>query len=125
LFRYLINSKQDVGKKGEDIAVSFLKDKGYKIIDRNFRIRGGEVDIVAIDQNVLVFIEVKTCKSSQSGTPFEAISSWKLHALIKTAQFYKYTHHGLPESMRIDAVSVVLAKDNTISSLELVKNISL
>jgi len=129
--------KRDEGMKGEDIAVSYLQKQGFTIIDRNFRTRGGEIDIIAIDpstglgssngdsgQVTLCFIEVKTRMSSQYGTPLEAISYWKLKALIKTAHYYKATHRGLPELMRIDAVSIVLARDKSVSTIDLVKNIS-
>ncbi len=115
---------QDFGNRGEDIAARYLKDQGYKIIARNFRIRGGEIDIIAVDSDVLAFIEVKTRTSNQFGTGLEAIGYRKLKALIKTAQIYKATHSNLPEAMRIDAVVVMLNKFNETDSVELVKNIS-
>ena len=123
-------AKQIAGKLGEDHAVIFLKKNGFKIIDRNFRIRGGEIDIVAIDRSInsgqeaLVFIEVKTRKTDEFGTPLESITPWKMRALIKAAEFYKSTHKNLPDLMRIDAVAVVLNPDNSIFSINLVKNIS-
>jgi putative endonuclease len=116
--------KKEEGELGEKIAAEYLKKQGFKIIDRNFRIRGGEIDIIALDGETLVFIEVKTRRSSEFGTPLEAITPWKLRALIKTAQFYKIKHPSLPESMRIDAVAVVLDNQNNAVSIELVKNIS-
>lgn len=117
-------SKLQEGKLGEDIAVEYLKKQGFKIIDRNFRIRGGEIDIVAIDGETLAFIEVKTRSSSEFGTPLEAITPWKLRALIRSAEFYKIKHPRLPEAMRIDAVAVILDNQNNAVSIELVKNIS-
>lgn len=116
--------KRNEGIRGEDLAAEYLKEQGFLIIDRNFRIRGGEIDIIAIDGDTLSFIEVKTRMSSTYGTPLEAISYWKLKALTKAAYYYKATHPRLPELMRIDAVSIVLARDNTIIHIELVKNIS-
>lgn len=126
------------GNKGEDLAVEFLRKQGFKIIERNFRMKGGEIDIVAIDPSTdsagspqagsgpdgtLVFVEVKTRTSNQFGTPLEAITYWKLKALIKSAEFYKITHKNLPEAMRIDAVTVMF-DDFGEPQLELVKNIS-
>ena len=108
---------------GEDKACEYLKKIGFKIIERNFRKGYGEIDIVAIDQDVLVFIEVKTRTSIQFGTPLESIAYWKLKSLIKMAQFYKMTHRNLPESLRIDAVSVIL-NGNEVQNIELTKNIS-
>lgn len=115
---------RDEGKRGEDIAVEFLKKQGFKIIDRNFRIRGGEIDIIAIDQDTLTFVEVKTRSSKEFGTPFEAITPWKLRTLIKSAQFYKVKHPKLPESMRIDAIAVILNSNNEATSVEHIKNIT-
>lgn len=122
--------KLDQGKRGEDLAVSYLRKRGFQIIGRNFRIRGGELDIIAIETSkvtelqTLVFIEVKTRSSEEFGTPLEAITYYKLRSLIKTAEFYKVKHHNLPDLMRIDAVSVVLGPKNELVDIELVKNIT-
>ena len=116
------------GQIGESLAVVFLKRNSFKIIDRNFRTRNGEIDIIAIDENetppVLSFIEVKTRKTTDYGTPLEAIGYFKLQALLRTAAFYKASHARLPESLRIDAVSVLLNPDNSLNEIQLVKNIS-
>src|SRR5579875_1770256 len=104
----MFTTKQISGNRGEEIAVSFLEKKGFRIIGRNFRMRGGEIDIIAIDGDTLVFIEVKTRLSNEFGSPFEAITPWKMSALVRTAQFYKLKHQGLPDAMRIDAVGVKL-----------------
>jgi len=114
---------------GEDKACEFLRKNGYKIIERNFRKGYGEIDIVAIHssagsgQAVLVFVEVKTRTSNSFGNPLEAITPWKLKSLIKTAQYYKMIHPKLPDSLRIDAISVILS-GNDVQSIELTKNIS-
>ncbi len=110
---------------GEDLATEYLQKKGYRIIERNFRQRYGEIDIIAIKDEVLVFIEVKTRKSERFGTPLEAITPWKLRELTSTAQFYTMLHPKLPKSLRIDAISVILNNDNKISTIEHVENISL
>ncbi len=121
-------SKLQEGKKGEDLAVSFIKNLGYKIIDRNFRLRNGEIDIVAIEksgkaQPTLVFVEVKTRSSDEFGDPLEAITWWKMRTLVRAAQVYKISHRGLPELMRIDAISVLLS-DMGDPEIEHIKNIS-
>lgn len=113
-----------LGRLGESLATSFLQKKGYKIIQRNFSIRGGEVDIIAIKSNILVFIEVKTRISTQFGTPLEAITPWKLQSLTKTALVFKASHPQLPNELRIDAVSVLLNADKTLISIEHTENIS-
>ncbi len=111
------------GKKGEELALSFLKKQGYIILEKNFKVRYGEIDIIALDKDILVFIEVKTRSSFKFGTPLEAITYWKLKSVIKTAEYYKLTHPKLPEAMRIDAVSVQISSNNEVN-IELTKNIS-
>jgi putative endonuclease len=122
--------KLDQGNRGEQYAVEFLASKGFQIVDRNFRIRGGEIDIIAIEidphteEKTLVFLEVKTRSSGDYGTPLEAIGYYKLRALIKAAQFYKMKHPRLPDLMRIDAVSVLIDDEGQLMDIELVKNIT-
>lgn len=117
-------SKKIEGKMGEDVAAKLLQKKGYKIIERNFSKRYGEIDIVALDGETLVFVEVKTRKSSQFGSPLEAITSWKLRSVVKTAQYYKMTHSKPQEQMRIDAVGIKLNDFDEIEEIEHVKNIT-
>ncbi len=109
---------------GEDVACKFLEKQGFKIIERNFRKSYGEIDIIAIERDTLVFIEVKTRITSEFGTPLDAITPWKLKTLVKTAQFYKLTHPKLPESLRIDAVSIRLSDKYINECIEHVRNIS-
>lgn len=108
---------------GEDLASDFLINKGYKIIERNFRKGYGEIDIVAVKENILVFVEVKTRTTPLFGGAVEAISYSKLQKLIRTCQFYKMTHPKLPDSMRIDAILIDLDKDK-INNIEYLENIS-
>lgn len=121
--------KKQAGDLGETIAVDYLIKHGFTILERNFRIRGGEIDIIAKEtektgEDVLVFIEVKTRRSGAFGTPLESITPWKLRSLIKTAQFYRLKRKQLPEQMRIDAIAIMLDSENKPCKIELVKNIS-
>ncbi len=124
----MTRDKKIAGELGESIAITYLKKQKFRILERNFRTRNGEIDIIAIDTNerppILSFIEVKTRKTSDFGTPLEAIGYYKLRTLVRTAEFYKVTHKNLPETMRIDAVSILLNDDNTVHTIDLVKNIS-
>lgn len=117
-----------IAKKGEQLAAEYLNKRGYKIINRNFRKGYGEIDIIAIDssekEKTLCFIEVKTRTSGSFGSPLEAITYWKLKSLIKTAQFYKLINPRLPDSIRIDAVSVVLSKNKKPEKIEHITNIT-
>jgi putative endonuclease len=108
---------------GEDKACEYLQKLGFKILERNYRKTYGEIDIIAIEKDVLAFIEVKTRTSNLFGSPLEAVTPWKLRSLIKTAQYFKMTHHNLPESLRIDAISVIL-NGQEVKSIDLMRNIS-
>lgn len=97
-----------IGKIGEDLAVEFLNKQGYKIIERNFRIRGGEIDIIALDDETLVYVEVKTRRTIQFGRPEEAITNLKLKFLERAAKFYRNNRKNisLPQLERIDVVAI-------------------
>jgi putative endonuclease len=110
-------------KLGEDKACECLEKHGFKILERNYRKTYGEIDVIAVEKDILCFIEVKTRTSNLFGSPLEAITPWKLRSLIKTAQYYKMTHHNLPESLRIDAISVIL-NGQEIENIELTRNVS-
>lgn len=109
---------------GEDIACDYLKKKGYKIIERNFRKKYEEIDIIALHENTLVFAEVKTRTSNAYGTPFEGISPFKVRHLVQLAQFYKLLHPQLPDYMRIDAIGVMVTGDSKLENIEHLENIS-
>lgn len=113
------------GNQGEDLACEYLKKLGYKIVERNFRIRGGEVDIVAKDKGELVFVEVKTRFSHEYGLPTEAITYWKLKALLKTAKFYLQKISWGDKPYRLDLVAVDFADSRDSPKIELIRNITL
>lgn len=116
-------SKLSTGKFGEDLAVSYLKKQGYKIIERNFRIRGGEIDIIAIDRETLVYVEVKTRSSHQFGLPEESVGYHKLRFLERASKFYRANRRNLPDLERIDVLAVDLSQKDP--SFNLIKNASL
>lgn len=109
---------------GEDLASEYLRKKGYKIIERNFRVGYGEIDIIAVKNKTLVFIEVKSRTSDIFGSPAEAITYGKLKSLVKTAEFYKLKNPKLPTQMRIDAVLVTI-KGQDEFEIEHLENITL
>ncbi len=88
------------------MALEFLRKCGYKILERNFRQRFGEVDIIALDGDTLVFVEVKARWSERFGQPLEAITPSKIRSLARIAHYYKLLHPKLPDKLRIDAVGV-------------------
>jgi putative endonuclease len=114
--------RQDVGICGEKAACEFLKKKGYKIIQRNFRCRLGEIDIVAEKKDCLVFVEVRTKTSRDFGSPEESVTSSKKDKIISTALAYINILKQAPESWRIDFIAVELEQDGHTSRIELIEN---
>ena len=100
--------KHQIGKTGEDIAVEYLKELGYYIIERNFVALQGEIDIIAKDHKSkeIVFVEVKTRTNKQYGNPIDAVNNLKQKHLIKTIEYYVYSKHLENEFIRIDVIEV-------------------
>lgn len=100
-------NRRQTGARYEEMAARALYASGYRILERNFRCRQGEIDIVASHKNYLVFIEVKYRRDSRSGFPEEAVDRRKQAAIIKTAKFYmKRYGYDLSHPCRFDVVSV-------------------
>ncbi len=95
-----------VGQQGETLAATYLKQQGLKILDRNFRTRRGEIDLIAKERQELVFVEVKTRRDDQAGYPEEAVKWHKIRALMRAAWFYSQKHPDLPQAWRIDVVAI-------------------
>ena len=111
-----------VGKEGEDIAVDFLKKSGYRIVQRNYKNKLGEVDIIARDKETLSFIEVKTRTSLAFGYPQEAITQAKQRQLNKVALSYLKQYNLLHTSARFDIVSILLDNNHSAPEVSLIKN---
>jgi putative endonuclease len=107
------------GKLAEDFAAKFLTDKGYKLVDRNFRSKFGEIDIVAIKDQALVFVEVKARWSNKFGAPEEAVTPSKLWKITKTAEYYSLLHPKYPKALRIEVVALEIS-GNSISSYKII-----
>lgn len=115
---------KQTGDHGEDIACEYLKGQGYSILERNYRIQGGEIDIVAKEGETLVFIEVKTRHSRDYGLPKESMTPWKVRHLLKTARFYVQKINWGWNEYRLDFVGVDFADSKDKPEIELIKNIT-
>ena len=82
------NARQRLGSEGEAIAGAELERRGYRIIERNYRIRSGEIDIVAEDGGTVVFVEVKTKTSGEFGDPVEEVTPQKQRQIVSMGEFY-------------------------------------
>lgn len=99
----------DIGKKGEEISVEYLKNRGYSIIAVNFKAAGGEIDIIAKKDGCIAFVEVKTRKTSKFGYPSEAVDYFKQQKIIRVAKAFiaKYTDY---EVVSFDVCEVYTAE---------------
>lgn len=95
-----------LGRKGEEIAARYLRRSGYLIITRNYRAAGAEVDLIAIEDKTLVFVEVKARTSTRLGSPEEAVDEQKQEQVRRAAQVYATRHHILESPMRFDVVAI-------------------
>ena len=113
--------RKSLGEKGEELAASYLKkNQGYKILHRNYRCVFGEIDIIAKDQDVLSFVEVKTRRSAEFGLPQESVNKRKQHQLSKVALEFIGRHKAHHMKARFDVVAVFL--DPPEERMELIKD---
>lgn len=110
-----------VGRRGEEIAAERLSTRGYRVIDRNYRTREGEVDLVAWDGPVLTFIEVKARRGRAYGLPEESITATKSERLIKAAYAYMQAMETPPEDWRIDVVVIEFGVGGKVRRFEIIK----
>lgn len=114
--------RRDTGIQGEKIARDFLKKRGYHILDTNYRCPQGEIDIIARHKDYLAFIEVRTKRSLNFGSPEESITRTKKERLKTTALQYRQSHRNLPPLWRIDVVAIELDEKGKPSRIELIDN---
>ena len=115
-------NRKRLGDTGEKLARDFLKNKGYRIRETNFRCRYGEIDIIAQKKDCIVFIEVRTKTTSAFGTPEESITAAKREKLVSTALAYLQIHADPFARWRIDFIAIELDQKGKTSRIELIEN---
>jgi len=108
------------GREGEALAVKFLKKKGYKVLEKNFRTRFGEIDIIAVDHGTLAFVEVKARAGARFGSPMEAVGARKQSHLTLAANIYMEEHGIIDKSVRFDVVGIL--GEGPEAQIELLRN---
>ena len=111
-----------IGRAGEKIAEAFLGDLCFKIIERNFRTPFGEIDLICLDKNTLVFIEVKTRISKSFGSPLLSITEFKKKAILKNVMYYLKRFRLIDTDVRIDIISINLGQNGEFEKLEHIKS---
>ena len=108
----------ELGDKGEDLAVNFLEQKGYEVLDRNWRWGRYEVDIVAQHMDIMVVAEVKTRQSNYFGEPEAFVSRAQQERLVESANGY-IEKHGLDLEVRFDIISIIYnSRERTVHHIE-------
>ena len=115
-------TRKRLGAFGEQYARAHLGRSGYRIVESNVRLSSGEIDLVALEGETLVFIEVRTRRGDRLGTPEESITPRKGRKLAELAQEYLQAQGGPEPNWRIDVVAIEVAQDGKVARLGLVKN---
>jgi len=105
--------QHELGKKGEEMAVEFLQEEGYEIIERNWRFRHIELDIIARKGDQLIIAEVKTRSGNTYGEPSTAVDKNKQRAIIVAAEHYIYANK-LDVDVRFDIISIIKGNGRTV-----------
>lgn len=119
------SKKRIFGDQGEYIALEYLEKKGMTLLQKNFLVRTGEIDLVMQDKKEVVFVEVKTRSSDAFGSASEAITPTKLQRIKKAIEqyFFSQEKNMYEESFRIDAICISLGKDQKNPEIEHFQNI--
>lgn len=99
-------NRRETGRQYEEIAVQYLEEQQYQILERNYQIRTGEIDIIAKDGACLVFVEVKFRRNERMGDPLEAVDIRKQKKICQTAKYYLYKKKLLDLPCRFDVIAI-------------------
>jgi putative endonuclease len=113
-------SSKELGSAGERMAAEFLRRKGYRILERNYRTPYGEIDLIARDKQEIIFIEVRTRRQEKFGTPTESLTRDKISHWERAASFYLQKENGFDRPFRFEFVGIDLSGETP--RISLVKN---
>ncbi len=114
----MTRARRELGDFGERVAVAHLEANGYRIRERNFRTREGEIDIIAEHVGTLVFVEVRTRRGAAMGSAAESVTASKTARILAAAQAYVQERENCPADQRIDVIALSLASDGRVLALE-------
>lgn len=121
-----MSSRTESGAAGEEYVAGWLARRGYRIVGRNVRYRGGELDIVAIDGAELVFVEVRVRTGTRFGSAGESVDGRKLATLMRAAEQYRERQPELADLIwRVDLVAITLRPNGSVASIDHHENLSL
>jgi len=115
-------NRKETGQLGERLAQGYLKKRGHRIIETNYRSRYGEIDIISKHKNTLVFTEVRAKKNLEFGSPEESVTEAKANRLRAAAYHYQETHVNLPAQWRIDFIAIEMDDKGNASRIDLIES---
>lgn len=111
-----------LGNEGEEIAIDYLINSGYKILDRNFRCKTGEIDIIIEDNEIIAFVEVKTRSTNQFGNPSEAVGYGKQRKIVRTALMFIMKNKLSDRMSRFDVLEIIKSDNLSQSYINHIKD---
>ncbi|OGK22120.1 hypothetical protein A2866_03305 [Candidatus Roizmanbacteria bacterium RIFCSPHIGHO2_01_FULL_39_8] len=120
-----MNTNRNVGKVGENLALTFLKNKGYSLISRNYYTRWGEIDLIVEKDTKISFIEVKTRISTIQGKPYESVDQRKLFKLTRPIKHFLLQDRYKNRKLSLDVISIELNRDQSLRELKYFENVEI
>jgi putative endonuclease len=121
--KYHTKDNINIGKIGENIAAKYLKSKGFRILERNYKIKFGEIDIICISpEKIMVFVEVKTLCFQNNFSPEDHMTFKKINNFKRSAQFY-FNNNPICESFRLDLIAITIGEDSKIIKINHYENV--
>jgi putative endonuclease len=118
----MLDSRKELGARGEKLAARFLKRRGYKIIQRNYRCKLGEIDIIAQQDKTIVFVEVRTKQTERFGAPQYSITATKRRQISKVALSYIREKRLMGQSCRFDVMAVIFSPESRKPRIDHIQN---
>ena len=118
----MLDSRKEVGTEGEKLAAKFLKRKGYRIIQRNYKCKLGEIDIIAEHDGTIIFVEVKTRQTQEFGSPQSSVTATKRGQISKVALFYIRAKRLVDQSCRFDVIGITFPPGSRKPEIEHIEN---
>jgi putative endonuclease len=107
----MVDGRRETGRRGEEVAAAFVADLGYRLVMRNFRCRAGEIDLVALDGDTVVFVEVRSRTGAGFGTPLESVDGRKQMQVGRVARYFLSARGWHERTARFDVIGVRLDAD--------------
>jgi len=114
----MMTYQKRIGKIGEKLAAGYLTGKGYQLLEFNFNVVYGEIDLIALDGEIVVFVEVKTRTSDTFGSPEDSITSAKLEKIQNAALMWLQAHPDAPDDWRLDVIAILIDRQNNLLDLQ-------